>query len=197
MLSLLVGEESESHPGNRISAVPASLKVLKSRTIYKGRVVQLRVDEVLEPGGVRATRELVCHPGSVVIIPILPDGRVVLVRQYRYAARQALWELVAGGLEPRETPGKAAHRELAEETGYRARQVKRLFDFFPSPGILNERMFLMEAHGLTRGEARPDSDERLKVGRFTRKQLARMLHSHRIRDAKTLVALLWHLYRKH
>ncbi len=171
-----------------------SFKLLKSRTIYRGRVLELKVDKVIEPGGVRATREVVCHPGSVVVVPILPDGRVVLVRQYRYAAKQTLWELIAGGLEARESVTRAARRELAEETGFRARRVKRLFAFCPSPGVRNERMVLMEARGLTPGEARPESDERLKVGRFTPRQLEKMLRTHRIRDAKTLVALLWYLH---
>ena len=103
---------------------------------------------MIEPGGVKATREVVCHRGSVVVLPRLDDGRVLLVRQFRYAAGKSLWELVAGGIELGETPAAAARRELLEETGYRARTLRPLFHFYASPGFLSERMFLFEARGL-------------------------------------------------
>jgi ADP-ribose pyrophosphatase len=171
--------------------LPGRLRVISSRTLYSGRVVELKLDRVIEPGGVTADREVVRHRGSVVVVPHLPDGRLVVVRQYRYAARQWLWELVAGGLEPGETPRAAARRELLEETGYRARSVKLLCDFYSSPGFLSERMFLVEARGLTRSKACPEPDERIRVGRFTLGQLVKMLRSQEIHDAKTLVGILW------
>jgi ADP-ribose pyrophosphatase len=139
------------------------LRVLRSETLYRGRVLTLRLDEVIEPGGVEARRELVVHPGSVVVLPLLADGRVVLVRQFRYAARQSLWELVAGSLESRENVLAAARRELLEETGYRARTVRRLLSFYPSPGFLTERMHLVQARGLTPGRAQPEADEKIEV----------------------------------
>lgn len=166
-------------------------QVIRSKTLYKGRLITLKLDQIIEPGGVKATREVVCHPGSVVVLAHLPDERLVLVRQYRYPAGQALWELVAGGLEPGETQLEAARRELMEETGYVARAVTPLFDFFPSPGILTERMFLVEARGLIRAQARPDEDERIRIGRFSVAQLRRMLRSGKIRDGKTLAGLYW------
>lgn len=167
------------------------LRVLDSRTLYQGRVVTLKLDRIIEPGGVRALREVVVHQGSVVVIPRLGDGRIVLVRQYRYAARQSLWELVAGGLEGRETVLAAARRELVEETGYRARRMRRLLSFYPSPGVLTERMHLVEARDLTLAQATPEEDERIEVGRFRESELRRMLASGRISDGKTLVGLLW------
>lgn len=166
-------------------------RILQSKTIYDGKVVKLRVDRVVEPGGVTAVREVVCHAGSVVVLPRLADGRVILVRQFRYAAGRHLWELVAGGIERGETPRQAARRELIEETGYRARTLRPLFDFFPSPGILNEKMYLVEANGLTRGEAQPESDEHLELGLFTTAQLRKMLRTKQIKDAKTLAGLSW------
>ena len=169
------------------------VRVLKSREIYRGRVVQLKVDSIIEPGGVRVEREIVHHAGSVVILAHSNDGRIVLVRQYRYSVREFLWELIAGGLEPGERPLAAARRELLEETGYRAKKLRLLFDFFPSPGILTEKMFLVEATELTRSKAQPDPDERIEVGHFTPVQVMRMIKSRRIRDAKTLVGLLWSL----
>lgn len=167
------------------------LRVLRSQTLYRGRVLTLKLDRIIEPGGIQAVREVVVHRGSVVILPLLEDGRVILVRQYRYAARQELWELVAGTLEPGETVLRAARRELLEETGYRARRLRHLLSFYPSPGFLTERMHVVEARGLIPGMARPESDERLEVGKFRRRELARMMASGEIADGKTLVALLW------
>jgi len=172
------------------------VRVLESREIYRGRVVQLKVDKIVEPGGVKAVREVVHHEGSVVILAHSSDGRIVLVRQYRYPAREFLWELVAGGMESGEKPLGAARRELREETGYRAAKCRLLFDFFPSPGILTERMFLVEATGLTQATAQPDPDENLEVGHFSLIQLGKMIRSKEIRDGKTLVGLMWLILNK-
>ena len=171
--------------------MPKLVRVLKSREIYRGRVIQLKVDSIIEPGGVRAEREVVHHAGSVVILAHTNDGRIVLVRQYRYPARESLWELIAGGMEPGERPLAAARRELLEETGYRAQRWRLLFNFYPSPGILTEKMFLLEASGLTRSKSKPDPDERIEVGHFTPAQLTILTRSGRIHDGKTLVGLLW------
>jgi ADP-ribose pyrophosphatase len=174
----------------------ATFRVLKSKTIYKGKVLELVVDRIIEPGNLDAIRELIRHPGSVVVLPYLPDGKVLLVRQFRYAAGKALWELVAGSLKPGETPARGARRELLEETGYRAQSFKLLFSFYPSPGFLNERMHLVEARGLKRFEAQPEADERIRIGKFTSDQLRQRLLTHKFEDAKTLIGLLWLLRRK-
>ncbi|HEV2348615.1 MAG TPA: NUDIX hydrolase [Terriglobia bacterium] len=166
-------------------------RVLSSKTVFKGRVITVKVEEVVEPGRIKATREVVCHSGSVVVLPHLHDGRLLLVRQYRHAAGQALWELVAGGMERGESPQEAARRELLEEAGYRARSLTPLFNFFPSPGVLTERMHLVEARGLTLAQARPEPDERIRVGRFTRRQWKEMLEARKIKDGKTLAGLYW------
>ncbi len=170
-------------------------RVLRSRNAYAGKILAVKVDEIVEPGGIRAVREVVHHRGSVVVLPRLSDGRFVLVRQFRYPAGRELWELVAGGIEAGETPRAAAQRELLEETGYRARTFKRLFDFFPSPGFLTERMHLVEARGLVASKARPETNERIRVGRFKPSALRRMLRTRKIMDGKTLVGLLWILFR--
>jgi len=171
--------------------VAKDIRVLSSKTVYDGRVVRLKIDRVIEPGGVEATREVVCHRGSVVVLPLLDDGRVLLVRQFRYATGKSLWELVAGGIEQGEAPRAAALRELLEETGYRAGSLERLFSFYPSPGFLSERMVLFQARGLVRSKACPESDERIRLGRFRRSQLRSMLRSGKIEDGKTLVGALW------
>src|SRR5258706_2498576 len=111
-------------------------KVLSSKLIYEGKAFGVRRDELIEPTGIRTVREVVTHPGSVVVLPVLPDGRIVLVRQYRHACRQYLWELVAGRMERGESPKKGAEREVIEETGYRAKNVTGLMDFVPTPRLL-------------------------------------------------------------
>ena len=171
--------------------MPAGARILKSRTIYDGKVVQLKLDQVIEPGGVKVLREVVCHPGSIVILPVLSDDKIVLVRQYRYATRKRLWELVAGGMEKGENIRQSARRELLEETGYRAGAIRPLLDFYSSPGFLSERMFLVEARKMTLSRAQPEEDERIEVGRFTHRQLRKMLREGKIQDGKTLVGLLW------
>lgn len=167
------------------------IRVLSSRAVYEGLVVGVKVDRVIEPGGVEATREVVTHGGSVVVLPILDDGRVVLIRQFRYATGKSLWELVAGGIEPGETPRAAARRELREETGYLARHTRLVLTFYASPGFLTERMYLVLARGLKAGEAMPEADEQIEARRFTRKELRLMVERKRIEDAKTLVGVMW------
>ena len=167
-------------------------KVLRSKVIYQGPVFGVRRDEVLEPGGVRATREVITHPGSVVVLPLLPDGRILLVRQYRHATRQFLWELVAGRIEPGENPRRAAARELLEETGFRAKRYRLFLDVFPTPGFLEERMYILLAQQLTSGDARPEVDEKIISRTFTRSQLKQMIHHGKLRDAKSIAGLLYY-----
>ena len=168
-------------------------EILGSEMIYQGRVFGLRRDEVVEPSGVRATREVITHPGSVVVLPVLPDGKIVMIRQYRHATRQYLWELVAGRKEPEETPKQGAARELLEETGYRAKKFKVFLDVFPTPGFLEERMYLLLAEGLTAGEAQPEEDEKIEVRPFKLKELKQMIKSGRLRDAKSIAGILYYL----
>ena len=141
-------------------------------------------------------REIIQHAGSVVVLPVLADGSVLLVRQYRYAAEDFLWELVAGHIDRHEKPAAAARRELKEETGYAARRVERLLSFFPSPGILTERMHLFRATGLRAGRAEPEADEAIEARAFSRRELERMVGRGRLRDAKTVLGVLLELRRK-
>ena len=168
-------------------------KILGSAMIYEGRVFGLRRDEVVEPSGVRATREVITHPGSVVVLPVLANGKIVMVRQYRHATRQYMWELVAGRKEPEETPEVGAARELLEETGYRAKKFKVFLDFFPTPGFLEERMFLLLAEGLTAGEAQPEEDEKIEVQAYSLNELKQMIRKGELRDAKSIAGILYYL----
>jgi ADP-ribose diphosphatase len=168
-----------------------AITLLKSETVYDGQIIRVKRDRVIEPGGVRAVREVVEHSGSVVVLPQLPDGRILLVRQYRHPVRQFLWELVAGSIEKGESATRAARRELLEESGYKARSLKEILAFYPSPGFLTERMHLVLARGLTLTEARPEPDERIEARLFSRGQVAKLVRDRKIRDGKTLVGVLW------
>ncbi|SRR5258708_3139249 len=167
-------------------------QVLSSTTIYEGPVFGIRRDEVIEPSGVRAIREVITHPGSVVVLPVLPDRKILLIQQYRHATRQHLWELVAGRIDPGETPKVAAARELIEETGYRAKRFRVFLDVFPTPGFLEERMFLLLAEGLTAGKAEPEEDEKIISRAYNRKELEEMIRKGKLRDAKSIAGLLFY-----
>ena len=183
-------ENVQKASGNNSAKKP---QVLSSRIVYEGKVFGIRRDEVIEPTGVRTTREMITHPGSVVVLPVLPDGRVLLIQQYRYAARQYLWELVAGRIDPGETPIEGAARELKEETGYTAKKLKVFLEVFPTPGFLEEKMYLLLAEGLTPGEATPEDDEKIIAKAYTHKQLEEMLRKKKLRDAKTIAGVLYYL----
>ncbi len=167
-------------------------KILSSTSIYQGPVFGLRRDEVIEPSGVRAIREVITHPGSVVVLPVLPDGRILLIKQYRHATRQYLWELVAGRIDDGENPKAAAARELIEETGYRAKRFQIFLEMFPTPGFLEEKMFLLLAEGLTGGEAEPEEDEKIISRGYKRKELEEMIRKGKLRDAKSIAGILYY-----
>ncbi len=175
-------------------------RVKTSRVVYRGKLFRVRrevVEEPALPGGRKSRqrevlREIVEHHGSVVVLPVLADGHVLLIRQYRHAAHAFLWELVAGHIEPGENPLTAARRELREETGYSARHFQRMTEFFPSPGFLNEKMILYRATGLRAGQPRSEDDEALEVRAFGLSELHRMIRRGKLRDAKTLVGILLH-----
>lgn len=172
--------------------MPRGAKILSSQTIYEGKIFGIRRDEVIEPSGVRATREVITHPGSVVVLPVLPDGRILMIRQYRHATRQYLWELVAGRIDAGENPLQAAARELIEETGYRAKKFRIFLDIFPTPGFLEERMFILLAEGLIAGAAEPEDDEKIISRVYNRKKLEEMIHTGKLRDAKSIAGILYY-----
>ncbi len=179
-----VGKESSGGKDQDIA------KILKSEIVYQGPVFGVRRDEVLEPGALRTIREVITHPGSVVV---LPDKKIVLVRQYRHGKRQYLWELVAGRMDEGESVKEAAARELLEETGYRAKRFKVFLDVFPTPGFLEERMYISLAEGLTEGEAEPEEDEKIEVRAYKLKELKQMIRTGKLRDAKSIAGILYYL----
>jgi len=168
-------------------------RVVKSKMVFRGNVFGVRRDEVVEPGGVRAIREVITHPGSVVVLPVFEDGRILMIRQYRHATRQYLWELVAGRIDEGETVKKAAARELKEETGYKARRFREFLDMFPTPGFLEERMHLLLAEGLTEGEAEPEADEKIISHAYRVEELKQMMKNGKLRDGKSIAGILYYL----
>jgi len=167
--------------------------LLKSEIVYRGRVFGVRRDLVREPGGVQAAREVITHPGSVVLLPVKEDGKIVMIRQYRHAARQYLWELVAGRIDEGESVKEAAARELKEETGYRAKRLTEFLDVFPTPGFLEERMHILLAEGLTAGKAEPEADEKIISRAYGVEALKRMMKAGKLRDGKSIAGILYYL----
>ncbi len=164
--------------------------MLASRRIYDGKILGLRVDRAALPGGGEAVREVVEFHGGVAILALDDAARVLLIRQYRYAVGETLWELPAGMLEPGELPHVCAERELEEETGYRAARIEPLCRFYSTPGATDEVLHIYLATGLTPGHARPEADERIKVIPTAWEAALAMVERGEICDGKTIIGLL-------
>jgi ADP-ribose pyrophosphatase len=170
-------------------------RVISSKTVYKGKVFSVTADQVIEPGGVTARRDVIRHNGSVVILAVdhsrnPADPDILLIRQYRHAAEQFLLELPAGRIEPGEKLIPAAKRELIEETGYRAKKWSHHVRYFASPGFLSEAMNVLLAEDLTLGAAAPEDDERIEILMTPLSEVLRLIHAGKVLDGKTLVAVL-------
>lgn len=172
---------------------PKPFRLVESREIYRGHIIRLVKDRFILKQAPKklVTRELVEHPGAVVIVPYVSPDRVLLIRQFRYAAKGDLWEIPAGTLEKGEATLACARRELEEETGFRAKRWKLLTRFYPAPGISDELMTLYRADGLMPGRKNLDHDEWIEHTEVSLKQALRMARDGRIKDGKTLVGLLW------
>jgi ADP-ribose pyrophosphatase len=169
-------------------------RVISSREVYRGPVFWITTDQVEEPGGVRARRDIVRHSGSVVILALdesRSQPRVLLERQYRHAAQDYLWELPAGRIDPGEEGAVAARRELLEETGYTAKRWRCILRFYASPGFVAETMNVYLARDLQPGKAQPEADEIIQVRWIPLATAVRMAIRGSIRDAKTISSLLW------
>ena len=159
--------------------------------VHRGRKIQVAVDRSIAANGQAIQRDVVLHPGAVAILPLVDAEHVCLLRNHRFILDEVLWEIPAGTLEAGEAVEAAAVRELAEETGYQARHWRKLLEFYPSPGILSERTHLFVASELTAGTMRPEADEQLEPQIVAWSQALAWTRDGTIRDAKTLVALLW------
>lgn len=171
------------------------MKLISSKEITTNRIFTVTMDHAVDPGGFEIQRAIVQHRGSAVVMPVDEKKRILLVRQYRLPARQYLWELPAGTVDPGEKPLQTARRELKEETGLRARSIVKLAEFYPSPGFLTEKMTIYLATGLTQGEATPMDDERIETKWFPAKEIDAMIEAGKILDAKTNIGFLrWKRY---
>ncbi|MGG0642696.1 NUDIX hydrolase [Sporosarcina gallistercoris] len=168
-------------------------RTVTSETLYNGKIIELRVEEVELPDGKRAKRELIKHPGAVAIIAITDQGKLVLVEQFRKALERSIIEIPAGKIEPGEDPEKTAIRELEEETGYRAKEFTYIQSFATSPGFADEVIHLYLAKSLVRVEnpAAGDEDEFINLQESTIDEAEEMMKDGRIYDAKTAFAVLY------
>lgn len=173
------------------------MKLVSSKKVHENPIFQVTEDEVIAPDGFQIKRAIVQHAGSAVILVMDEKKRILLVKQFRLPAKQYLWELPAGRLDPGETPLKAAKRELTEETGFKAKNWKKITQFYPSPGFLAEKMTLFLATELTEGEATPMEDENIEMEWFAPRKVEEMIKEGQIQDGKTLVGYLtWYRFHR-
>jgi len=165
-------------------------KRIESQIVFSGKILHVRLDRVLLPNGQESTREVVDHPGAVALVPVTDDGRVILVRQYRYPVEEILLEIPAGKLDSGETPEECAVRELEEETGFRAGKLEKLTSFYSAPGFTNEILHIYLARELKEVEQKLDGDEFLTVEFYTAEDIKELRASNKIKDGKTMLGLL-------
>lgn len=180
----------------KVSAETARL--ISSAVVYQGPLFRVTQDKLIEPSGLKSERDVIRHNGSVVILAMdksksKKDPWIVMERQYRHAANQYLWEIPAGKIDPGEEPLAAAKRELAEETGYSAKNWTPLVEYWASPGFLGETMKVFLAEGLLAGETRPDEDEEIDFRLVKLSDVVKMIKKGGIHDGKTLVSVLLYL----
>ena len=167
-----------------------NFKVINSRSIFKGRVFELKVDEIEYDSGNKGVRETAVHPGGAVVLPLKDDGKIILVKQYRYAHNKYLLELPAGKLEINEDPLTCAERELTEETGYTAKEITKLGAIFTTPGFCSEVLHIYLAKGLTPGSHnREEGEFGMEMYEFTIDEINKMIVSGEIVDSKTICGM--------
>ena len=169
---------------------------VSTRRGYSGRVINLDLDTVRFPDGTQGELEIVRHPGASAIVPFLsdptgPDPQLLLIRQYRYAALEFLYEIPAGRLEPGEAPELCARRELQEETGCTAAHLEHMHTMFTTPGFTDEKIHLFLAYDLTRGVAQTEADEFISVEIVPLSKALDMIREGVINDAKTALGILY------
>jgi ADP-ribose pyrophosphatase len=169
---------------------------LGSRRIYTGRVLNLDIDQVRFPNQSTGELEIIRHPGASAVLPFLSDPKgddpqILLIKQYRYAAEDFLYEVPAGRLDPNESPIDCAKRELMEETGCTAERVEPLYTFYTTPGFIDERIHGFMATGLTRGESKREADEFLTLETMSLSRALELIQAGEILDGKTTVLILF------
>ncbi len=165
-------------------------KQIESQRIYDGKVVKLRLDTVELPSGRLGKREILEHRGAVCVLPVMPDGQIAMIRQWRTAAQEILWEIPAGGLEEGEAPEACAKRELIEEIGYKIGKMTPLFQCYLAPGYSSEMMWAYLGEELELVGAQPEEDETIELVIKPLEELLPLIDTGEIRDSKTICALL-------
>jgi ADP-ribose pyrophosphatase len=168
------------------------MRVLESRRIYDGNVVNLRIDTVATAKGTHQY-EVIEHSGAVVVMAQPSPEEMVLVKQYRHPLGHETWETCAGGIDPGETPHDAAVRELREETGFRARSMRRLWSAYSAPGFCSELLHFFVTDDWEAGEPEPDAGEDITIATFPIARLREMMERDELPDAKTQICVLWAL----
>lgn len=165
---------------------------IHSELVYQGRFLKIMRDQVQLPNGGIGHREYILHPGAAVVIPVLDTGEILLVEQYRHAVKQVFLELPAGKKDKDEDPLMTAHRELEEETGYKADKIEYLTMIHPVIGYADEVIYVYRATGLVPGPQKLDPGEFLELKKFTSDELKEKVKRGEITDVKTLIGLFWH-----
>ena len=168
-------------------------KILNSDYIYEGNILKLRKDKVKLFDEHETYREVVEHDGGVAIVPITAEGKILLVKQYRIAVDEVVLELPAGKLEENEDVEKCALRELEEETGFRADDIKNLFYFYTTPGYSSEKLHLFIADGLKHYGQNLDRGEYIEIVEISTEEIIPKIVDGKIKDSKTIIGLLWYL----
>jgi ADP-ribose pyrophosphatase len=163
---------------------------MESDIVYDGRLFKVARRNVVLPNGEKTTRDIVVHPGAAAIVPVMGDGSIVMIKQFRLAAEKHIWEIPAGTLEEGEPPETCAFRELREETGYRAGKMRKLTSIYPSPGYVNEIIHIYVATNLWKEMAQMMDDEDITTELVPPDKIRKMIYAGEITDAKTIVGLM-------
>ena len=167
-----------------------SLKTIRSETIFRGKVFDLRQDEIRTPDGRTLALDIIDHGGAVTMLPVDDQGQIWFIRQYRHAAGKVLLELPAGSMETGEEPKASAHREIREEIGMGAKELKELGGFYLAPGYSTEFLHIYLARGLYIAPLEQDEDEMIEIEKVSIAEAYELAERGQIQDAKTLAALL-------
>jgi len=170
------------------------IQLLRREKMYEGNYFEVVNDQVIWVNGKKVKRSLIIHPGISVMVPVLDIDRLILIKQFRYGSKDLLWELPAGTINPGETPLLCAKREIEEEIGYKAKSWKKLISYYSSPHFSTEFVHCFVATDLIETEINPDEDEIIEAKVFSVKKVKDMINGGKIKDAKTLIALLYYFY---